>query len=245
MRSLVIPQPGESLMSIAKRCDALYICPKEGGVRKGPLVPYAGKDAQGRNLVGDIYFNFRKIERHPMAVEAFAMAAAKKLGSLIDTFDTVCGIPNGGRSFGMPFARITGKQSVYPEKEAIPTAPRKKQEYGWNLSQFEFGPGERVAVAEDVCNNFQNTDSTLDLVAKTGAEVTLLVCALNRSPTYEMNYTPKKGLLAGKRLPIIASIREAYPEYTQDHPAVAADMAADNIEWEAKKNWARLCAFMQ
>ncbi len=245
MKNLIIPRPGDSLLDLSKRCDALYICPKEGDRRLGLLVPYAGKDKKDRNLVGDFYFNFRRIERQPLVVEAFAVAAFKKLGSLIETFDTVCGIPNGGRSFGQTFARIAGKQFVYPEKKAIPTEPGKKQEYEWDLSQFDFDKNERVAVAEDVFNNFQNTDSTLEQVARTGAKVTLLVGALNRSPTYEMTYTPKKGLLAGTALPIVASIREAYPEYTQDDPAVAADVAAGNIEWEVKKNWARLCALMQ
>ena len=34
-------------MELGKRCGAVYICPKAGGVRKGPLVAYAGKDSQG------------------------------------------------------------------------------------------------------------------------------------------------------------------------------------------------------
>lgn len=64
----------------------------------------------------------------------------------------------------------------------------------------------------------------------------LLVGALNRSPVYDTSY---------KSLPVIASIREPYPEYDQDDPAVAADIAAGNIELEVKKNWARLRAFIQ
>ena len=41
------PTRGESLMELGKRCGAVYICPKAGGVLKGPLVAYAGKDSQG------------------------------------------------------------------------------------------------------------------------------------------------------------------------------------------------------
>ena len=111
----------------------------------------------------------------------------------------------------------------------------KKQEYTWDLSQFDFEQGERVAVAEDVFNNFQNTDSTLSEIAVTGANIVLLVGVLNRSPIYDATY---------KGLPVIASIREAYPEYEQDDPAVAADIAAGKLELEVKKNWARLCAAM-
>ncbi len=236
---LIIPHPGENLLELGKRCDAVYICPKgAGGERKGPLVAYAGKDGNGRNLVGDIYFNFRRIEVHPKAVEAFAKAALEKLNSqgLLDTFDTICGIPHGGRTFGQILALIAGKKFAYADKKPKPTEVGKKQEYSWDMSQFEFEAGERVAIAEDVFNNFQNTDSTLAQIAVTGANIVLLIGALNRSPDYDKSY---------KGLPVVASIREAYPEYKQDDPAVAADIAAGRLELEVKKNWARLCAAMK
>ena len=243
----IMPLPGEDLMELGKRCNAVYICPRVGSQRTGPLVPYAGKDAQGRNLVGDIYFNFRRIEVHPMAVEAFAEAACDKLRAqgLLDAFDTVCGIPEGGRTFGQPLARAAGKKFAYATKKPKPTEAGKKQEYTWDLSQFEFEAGERVVVAEDVFNNFQNTDNTLAEVAASGADVVLLVGALNRSPVYDRFYTPQSGPFEGRVLPVIASVREAYPEYEQDDPAVAADIAAGNLELEVKKNWARLCAIMR
>ncbi|MFA6553932.1 MAG: phosphoribosyltransferase [Candidatus Paceibacterota bacterium] len=241
------PYPGESLMELGKRCDAVYIRPKVGSERKGPLVAYAGKDSKGRNLVGNIYFNFRRIESHLKVVEMFAEVACQKLRdqNLLDTFDTVCGIPQGGRTFGQELARIAGKRFVYADKKPKPTEAGKKQEYTWDLSQFDFEKGERIAIAEDVFNNFQNTDNTLAEVAATGAEIVLLVGALNRSPVYEMSYMPKSGLFAGKDLPVVASIREAYPEYEQDDPAVANDIAAGRLELEVKKNWARLCAVME
>ena len=225
-------------MELGKRCDAVYVCPKVGLVRKGPLVAYAGKDGQGRNLVGDIYFNFRKIEPHLEAVGAFADTVFGKIfeQGLLNSFDTVCGIPNGGRTFGQELARLARKRFVYPDKVPKPTEKGKKQEYFWDLSQFNFEPGECVAVAEDVFNNFQNTGSTLAEISATGAKVVLLVGALNRSPIYDTNY---------KGLPVIASIREAYPEYEQDDPAVTADIAAGKLELEVKKNWARLVAAMQ
>ena len=245
--------PGESLMELGKRCNAVYICPKVGSERKGPLVAYAGKDSKGRNFVGDIYFNFRRIEEHPYAVEAFAEAACIKLRDqgLLGTFDTVCGIPHGGRTFGQELAHIANKRFVYADKKPKPTELGKKQEYTWDLSQFEFDQGERVAVAEDVYNNFQNTDNTLAEIAATGASVVLLVGALNRSsldlasPIYDAVYTPKSGPFWNRALPVIASIREVYPEYEQDDPAVAADITAGKLELEVKKNWARLCAAMQ
>ena len=231
----IIPRPGENLLDLGKRCNAVYLCPKVGSARKGPLVAYAGKDLKGRNLVGDIYFNFRRIEVHPKVVLAFAEVACQKLHEqeLLDKFDTVCGIPHGGRTFGQMLALVAGKRFAYADKKPKPTEAGKKQEYTWDLSQFEFEKGERVAIAEDVYNNFQNTDNTLAEIAVTGANIVLLVGALNRSPIYDTTY---------KGLPVITSIREAYPEYEQDDPAVVADIAAGKLELEVKKNWARLCA---
>jgi orotate phosphoribosyltransferase len=243
----IIPLPGEDLLQLGKRCNAVYVCPKEGYVRKGPLVAYAGKDGQGRNLVGDIYFNFRKIEVHPEAVEAFAKIARIILyeKSLLDTFDTVCGIPQGGRTFGQMLALLSGKKFAYADKKPKPTEAGKKQEYEWDLSQFDFEKGERIAIAEDVYNNFQNTDNTLSEIAATGADVVLLVGALNRSPVYDTIYTPKSGPFAGHKLPVVASIREAYPEYEQDDPEVVADVLAGNLELQVKKNWANLRSIME
>lgn len=234
----IVPEPGEDLLELGKRCNAVYVCPKDGMQRWGSLVAYAGKDSQGRNLVGDIYFNFRLIERHPKAVVAFAEVACQKLSDegLLDTFDTICGIPQGGRTFGQMLALVAGKQFVYADKKPKPTAAGTKQEYTWDLSQFDFEPGEPVAIAEDVFNNFQNTDTTLAEIAVTGAKIVLLVGALNRSPVYDTIY---------QGLPVIASIRQAYPEYKQDDPAVAADIAAGRLELEVKRNWAQLCAAMQ
>lgn len=236
--NIIIPHPGEDLLELGKRCNAVYVCPRVDSQRKGPLVAYVGKDAKGRNLVGDIYFNFRRIEVHLKAVEAFAEAACQKLSdqNLLDSFDTFCGIPQGGRTFGQMLALVAGKRFAYADKKPKPTEVGKKQEYTWDLSQFEFEQGERVAIAEDVYNNFQNTDNTLAEIAVTGAKIVLLVGALNRSPIYDTTY---------KGLPVIASIREAYPEYEQDDPAVIADIAAGRLEFEVKKNWVRLCAAME
>lgn len=235
----IIPLLGENLLELGKRCDAVYVCPKDcHGNRLGPLVAYAGKDGQGLNLVGDIYFNFRRIEEHPEVVMEFAEVAARKINDqgLIDSFDTVCGIPQGGRTFGQMFALVASKRFVYADKKPKPTEAGKKQEYTWDLTQFKFEQGERVAIAEDVFNNFQNTDNTLSVIAEAGVNVTLLVGALNRSPVHGSDY---------KGLPVIASIREAFPEFTQYDPAVVADIAAGKLELEVKKNWARLVAAMQ
>lgn len=243
----IIPYPLESLWVLAGQCNALYVCPKASGRRMGPLVAYAGKDSEGRNLVGDIYFNFRRIESHVAVVQRFAEVVAEKIRDqgLLRSFDTICGIPQGGRTLGQALALVTGKRFVYADKKPKPTEPGKKQEYDWDLAQFEFNPGERVALAEDVCNNFQNTDHLLAAIAAYGVDIALIACALNRSPLWDAVYMPQTGVFAGRDIPVVASIREVYPEYRQDDPRVTADVAAGNVEFQVKKNWARLRAFMQ
>jgi len=243
---IINPRLWDKPMDIAVAADALYICPKKDGIRQGPLVPYAGKDSEGNNLVGDVYFNFLEIAKHPAVVESFANFVHQTLcrEELINSFDTICGIPTGGKIFGSALAPIAEKRFVFAEKKPKPLEAGKKQEFEWDLSQCELKEGERVAVAEDVFNNFQNTDYMLSEIGKTGADVVLLVGALNRSPKYESHYVPREGVFAGRKLPVIATIREAYPEYTQDDPAVSADVAAGNIEWKVKDNWPRLRALM-
>lgn len=233
--TLISPLHDETLEELAIRCDALY----EGPI----LVPYAGKDLKGRNYVGYKYFNFRKIEPHLKVVYRFAEAAYDKLdyNSLrLPLFETIIGIPNGGRTFAQALAHLADKKFAYAVNVPRPKIDGQKQEYDFDLSQFEFREGENVAVAEDVFNNFGNTDKNLEQIAATGANVVMLVGALDRSPHQRTHYTPKSGKYKGRRIPVITAISEAYPEYEQDDPVVFADMAAGNIEWEVKKNWARL-----
>jgi len=245
--TIIEPYPEEDLKSIGKRCGALYICPKDAkGKRLGPMVAYAGKDALGKNLIGDIYFNFRRVEPHSMAVECFAEAILEKLTieNLLSTFDTICGIPEGGRTLGQALSRLSKKRFVYATKVPKAIEQGKKQEYSWDLSQFEFFTGERLLMIEDIINNLQNTDNTLAQVGSIGTQVVLLGAALNRSPFADKEYVPKSGPYAGEVLPIVCAIRDPYPEYEQGNPEVATDVAAGNVEFEVKKNWAKLMAAM-
>lgn len=245
---IIEPNIGESLISLAIRCNALYICPKDArGNRLGPLVAYAGKGKDGRNLIGDIYFNFRKIEQWHLVLEYFARVIYKNLiaSGLLHEFDTICGIPEGGRTLGQSLGSLYQKRFVYATKVPKPTEPGKKQEYRWDLSQFEFVAGERLLVMEDVINNLQNTNNMLEQIACTGAKVVLLGAALNRSPFADKSYTPRSGPFADQELPIVCALREPFPEYEQSDPEVVADVVNGNIEFEVKKNWPKLIAAME
>lgn len=242
---LVNDEDTQALIELSVAHKALYICPKINGKRLGPLVVYAGKDKQGRNLVGDIYFNFSKIEESPRATRVFAEVIYQKLGcgGLVNRFDTVCGVPNGGRTLGQALAEVAEKRFVYLEKSPKPTKAGHKQEFTWELSRFELEAGERVVVLEDVFNNFQNTDSTLTAIASSGVEIIALCGALNRSLYHQTSYRSKIADFPDE-IPVLAAIAQSFAEFEQDDSEVAEDITNGNVVYEVKKNWPFLQAVM-
>lgn len=236
--NLVNDEDAQALIELSVAHKALYICPKINGKRLGPLVVYAGKDEKGRNLVGDIYFNFSKIEESPRATRIFAEVIYQKLGcaGLINRFDTVCGVPNGGRTLGQTLAEVADKRFVYLEKSPKPTKAGHKQEFTWELSRFELEVGERVVVLEDVFNNFQNTDSTLSVIASFGVEIVSLCGALNRSPYHQTSYRSKIADFPDE-IPVLAAIAQSFAEFEQDDSEVAEDIASGNVAYKVKNHW--------
>ncbi len=247
---VVIPKQGDDPWELSLQCSAVYVCPKDrtSGQRLGPLVPYAGKDARKRNLVGDLYYNFGWIEPYMLVVRYFAELIANKIrqNPAMAAATTIVGVPEGGRTLGGEIAAATGKRFVYPAKVARPKAPgADKEEFDFVFKRNELYKGERVIVAEDVQNNFNNTIETLANFVGTGAEVIGFCSALNRSPFVDTVFTPTSGPFANTPYPVVTAIRRAMPEHEQDDEAVAADIKAGNIEWKVKDNWARLLKIMR
>lgn len=243
----IIPLPEESLISAAKRCDAIYICPKDAeGNRLGDLVVYAGIGTDGNNKVGDIYFNFAMLEMHQAVVEAYALKICDDIraAGLENTIDAICGIPEGGRTLGQAIARILEKEFIYPTKVPTDTPEGQKQRYAWEFNRFAIAPGTRIAVVDDVNNSFTNTDTVLGLIKAAGGIATALLSALNRSVEIRNAYIPKDTAL-GEMLPVIAAINEPYPEFNQSDDAVKGDIAAGKLELKVKANWPRLKAIME
>ncbi|MCX6791002.1 MAG: hypothetical protein NTV62_02285, partial [Candidatus Gribaldobacteria bacterium] len=92
-----------------------------------------------------------------------------------------------------------------------------------------------VVLAEDVCNNFSTTSTSIDLVMHCGSRVIGIVCFLNRSTTID------KEMLG---IPVIALVREPMPEWEQENSEVVDDIKAGNVVWKPKEteNWAKLMA---
>ncbi len=190
----IIPRKNEPWWDVLLRAGVIYKCPKDtDGKRLGPLVPYAGKDANGQSLVGDDYVNFGMLEEHIHLVQILAQSIAKLMGEfdpwkgIWDEATTIVGIPEGGRTLGQMLALALGKRFVFPVKVpwAALQAVTGKAEYGLAFDRSTLGTEDRVIVCNDVHHNMQNTHTVLEIIGRTGAKVIGLCSAVNRSPTIE------------------------------------------------------------
>lgn len=219
-----------------------YLCPKdESGKRLGPLVGYAGRDGQGRQLVGDIYVNFALAEEIPALMFSWAKRTVSMLDPYLENIDAFLGAPRGGESFADKLAQLTNRFYLYPEKRVLELAtPTSREKTELVFQRHQIKPGTRVAIVEDVMNNFTTTGKFIDLVHQQKGIVTVLVGICNRSPHIDKIY-----LYDDKRFPVIALVRRALPEYGQDNQAVADDVAKGNVVWKPKDEWHKLLPFIQ
>ena len=223
------------------RLGGYYICPKDAdGRRLGPLVGYAGKDEQGRQKVGDIYANFAKMEEYPRILSFYGSLLLVRCDHLfLRAVDVFCGMPMGGVALSGLLALERWKKSIYLEKKVlVPETPTTREASELVLGRHEIQKGAHVVLVEDVVNNYSTTAAAIELLNSAGAEVIGISCLLNRSETevYEK-----------ANLPVISGIWKPMPQYTQDDPAVADDIARGNLVAKPKRkdDWARLQAIMR
>jgi len=95
-----------------------------------------------------------------------------------------------------------------------------------------------VVIVEDVCNNFSTTDKMISLVESSGGVVVAIAVIFNRSALD--NYQTK----SGQRMPVLSVVHKHLPQYKQEDPEVARDIAAANVVWKPKDNWETLAAAM-
>lgn len=223
---------GDDPLEILRRCDGYY---ERAG--KGPLVGYAGRDGQNRQYVGMVYANFAKAERHGNVLMHVADSLVDLYPEIARVGDGFCGAPEGGKALAAVLAATLGRGYIFPEKQvtALKTdTSRERSILVWGRHEPE--PGEEWWIVEDVCNNFSTTEDLIKLIEDRGARVLGVVCFLNRSMVVDQAYLTK----AGSSLPIKALVRKPIAEYTQDEPAVVADVAANNVVWKPKNEWDEL-----
>ncbi len=223
-----------------------YECPKGGdGKRLGPVVGYAGKyDAGGgieKQWVGDIYANFAIAEQYPVLIHNFAQQFWKKVSSMGDDIDIICGPQMGGIAIAEMVALVGEKRFAIIEKKVTQLATEKLREQSKLVfARHGIMSGENALVMEDVLNNFSTTSLTIDLIEENGGRVTFIGGLLNRSPNIEHFFDHR-----GRGIPIISLSRRATSEWRQDAPEVIEDMEKGNVILKPKDNWTPLAEVME
>jgi adenine/guanine phosphoribosyltransferase-like PRPP-binding protein len=237
---------GDHLATL-QNCEGYYECPRgSNGEFLGPLVGYAGKyslsDGSQKNFVGEAYLNFSMADQWPAVLGFFAEELADRIYEHSMSFPAVIlGAPMAGIKLSTMLAEILGCRHIFAEKEVIEVAKDGQREKSrLILSRYEIYPGDRVLIGEELVNNFSTTAELCALVESAGGSVIGISCAINRSASQVFWMPPDRD-----PLPIVGVIEKSMPQYRQDDPVVAAEVAKGNIIWKPKKDWARLKATME
>lgn len=231
-------------IKLLRAFDGYYECPKSPtGERLGPLVAYTGRyQGENRQFVGDIYANFAKVDQWPCVLD---ILVANCMGFLkyLPRNTVVCGAPEGGSKLAGAIGRHYRWRTITAEKKVTALAAEHGREQSKLIfSRYDIETGDPVLIVEDVCNNFSSSGALIKDIETAGGEVQAITCFLNRSPEVAMVLS-----VDPKNYPVLAIARRPFPEYRQDDPAVATDIAAGNISWKPKdKNeWSRLRSAMK
>lgn len=240
IKDLVMIHPNDHLETL-KRCGGYYRCPTAPDARLGPLVGYAGKykDASGaeKAYVGEVYYNFAMAEELPHVLDHYATCfAVKNMGLLLKgiDLDILLGAPMGGILTAGALGRALLRRVVFAEKKVTAVATKEKREESiLVLDRHAISAGKKVAVVEDVCNNFSTTEKIISLVEKAGSQVVAIFCWLNRSSVteYEIGETV---------MPVVSLLHIPTAQYRQDDPYVSSAIETGNVVWKPKDEWKRL-----
>lgn len=228
-----------SPFDVLREAGGWYECPKDSqGKRLGPLVGYAKRDELNRQLVGEEYVNFAKIEEDVDVVRDLALLLKKEiLDDLLKSCDLFCGIPEGGKTLAAMLALVCNKKFKYPEKETTP--PKKLGER--EVSEFVFGRHKikserKIIFVEDVTSSFSSVEKVLRQIRKNVDHftTTAIVTFFNRSMEWDNFYYSETEKIC---IPVINFIRRPIHQYCQDDPFVSDDVKKGNVIWNPKSSW--------
>ncbi|MBI4779573.1 hypothetical protein HY797_03940 [Candidatus Falkowbacteria bacterium] len=233
-------------LDVLKNCGGYYESPRDqAGKILGPLVAYAGKyktaDGEEKQWVGPEYFNFAKAEQNQKIRNFFAGILVRSVCERFSKIPTVViGMPMGGILLSGDVGRLLRCRTIFAEKKIIALAdPAKglKEMSELVIDRHEIYPGDRVAIIEDVCNNFSTTEKAVKLITNAGANFLCILCAVNRSETERWQ--------GWQGYSVISAIFKPSEQYRQDDLAVADLIARGKIAWKPKQQWNVLKASMQ
>lgn len=236
-----------SLLKLLTDNNGYYDAENTDGVLVGPLVGYAATydTPEGpKHFVGTRYWNFpRGAERNPQVMKEYMWRiihseirdSVFSKGQPME-IDCAFGCPEGGIIPAYEVAREFRCNFSRADKKVIEVATEGRRE----RSKLIFGrhtvePGWKVAIVEDVGNNFSTTDKAIELVEGAGATVVAIICMINRSPNGQCIYNYN-----GRGIDILQAVHIPTQEYRQDDPHVAEDVKAGRVVWKPKDNWDEL-----
>lgn len=228
----------EDHLETLRRCGGYYERPKgRDGGRFGPLVVYAGKykidDGTERAYVGEVYFNFAKVEQYPVVLDHIA----SKLSLKIPEANVILGAPMGGILLaGAIGQHLNDVRAIFAEKKITTVATATSREESLLIiDRHEIHENDQVVLVEDICNNFSTTSKIHESVLKAGGTLVKIVCFLNRS-----SHTKFEGI------PVISLLHIPTQQWKQDDPEIADYIKRGDICWNPKnkKQWDNLMAEM-
>ena len=228
-------------LATLKRCNGYYLSPKDqNGKYIGPVVAYAGEymtDEGPKNKVGFEYFNFAKAEEYNCVRGYFAKLVDNKLKEKLIEIDAVLGAPMGGILFADSLSQKLDCRVVFSEKKVTDLAQPDngiKERSKQIIERHEIRPGDKVAIVEDVTNNFSTTDALINLIIQKRGIVVAIICAFNRSD-----------LSLWHNIPVISALEIPTKQFRQDDKEVFDLIEKGHIIWRPKDEWAPLKEAME
>ena len=126
---------------------------------------------------------------------------------------------------------------MYPDRKVTAAASSgAREEAALIWGRHEIIPGDKVAIIEDLNNNFSTTAQLAQLITSAGGEVVAIMSFYNRS----VDVTGDSYNWNGTEIPIITLKKKPIFQYKQDDPFVAEDVAKGNVIWKPKPDWQKL-----
>lgn len=232
---------------------AYYECLKDkNGKRLSPLVGYTGRDENGLQYVGETYVNMAMIEENPAVLYQLAEKLNAKLTGIPGYIDVFCGAPEGGKALALTLSIIRRNavyrpRYVYPDKKTITSITNIGREGSLlSFGRHKIQKEDRVAIVEDVTNNFSTTDTLVELINNSGGIVVVIAALLNRSEKIYSIYESDVQL-DNPKIPVISLVNEPLQQFKQHDPRVANDIQNCDIGvvLDPKNNWEFLMKQME
>lgn len=237
--------PGDVLGTL-KRCGGYYKRPQVGDPLVGYASTYLDLGEERKHFVGYEFFNCTKAQEYPRITELWAKDMARMLSRNPDMgFDVLLAAPMGGIMFAQMLALKLSIRVMYAVKKIT---KKSSGEHGRDTSELtldrhKIEKGWRIAIVDDVCNNFGTVGKLIRLAGSYGAKVETILCIVNRSG--RRNHVVDQHNRYS--IPMLSLVTVPAIKFRQDDREVATDVRKNNVFWDPKNpdQWSRLMEIMK